>query len=381
MKRFGRTFCGIVFKLLLVIVPLLAAISVVFGTPKYLKQALTDNKVYSSAVDSLIEEVIKSQAEQGGSLPVSDPAVQQAIKNAFPSSTIQSAGENVIEGVYGWLGGETQTPVFEINLSDSIQKIAEGVSNVAAARLQSLPICTQAQLYALRNSDVDPFSVPCQPADFDMAAERQKWANEIVNAEFKGEPIFTAADLPKNDNGQTITDQASAAPTVFQLARATPLFFGLLLLLFGAGWILLFDNRRRGLRALSFTLIGAGVFLLVMFGVLGWLFNKVNETGDILAELSKTSFSRAMTGVAQDLTAQTNRIVLIFGIVYLVLGAGLWLALRFVFKAEPSAEKLAKEVVNDTSDKEVGDDSEKIIEGEAGEKQSSDKDSSDDKSS
>jgi hypothetical protein len=219
-----------------------------------------------------------------------------------------------------------------IDLTQAKQTFAQAVGQSARDRLASLPVCTAKQLKAMgANADIDAFSVTCRPPGINLKQQQKKITQDLATSkEFLGTPKLTAQNLPKNDQGQTVFDKASKAPKVYKWVNASPWILFTLALLTGAGTVLLNESRRRGLRnvAIVTTVIGA----LLVLGNLGTTqaFNKLNQPNGKLGEVVKGSFQQTIIKALSSIAHSIEQTILFFGIVYLILGVGTLIALKFI---------------------------------------------------
>ena len=164
----------------------------------------------------------------------------------------------------------------------------------------------------------------CLPPGLNIDEQRQSLVNQIANnKEFLGDPVITANNLPKDAQGRTVEQRLKRVPQAYQLAVLLPWVLGASGLLCGAVWLLLFEDKRKGSKAISTTLIGTGVFLLVSTLLINFVFNKLNQSKLVGGDLQA-----AMARVAKDLSQQVNRNILVFGGVYLGLGLILFAVLK-----------------------------------------------------
>lgn len=292
----------------------------VFGTPNKIKQAADDSGLYSSAVDSVLETTKKQALKDNAQLPLDQPELIAAAKNAFPPELLSKNSESIINGFYNWLKSDTKTPQFSVDLTEAKQSFANGIGDYAVKRYEALPPCSSAQLRTM-NTDVDAFSVDCRPPGLLSSTVREQVQSQILNSgEFLGDTTFTADDLPKAENGKTFAENMSVAPTAFNAFRLMPWVLGLLGLLFASGVLFLSKDKRQGLKTIAVTLVGTGIFLMLGSLLINFLFNKMNQPKD--------AFGASVASVAKTLTADYNTALMRFYIVYIALGVAVLIALK-----------------------------------------------------
>ena len=329
-QKFGRGFSSAICKLALLALAFVVAGNMVFGKPDTLKTTLKDSGIYSGFTDSLIQQAKTDSATKpvGQDLPVQDPLVQEAIKKAITPEFAQSTAEQVVDGTYNWLEGKTSKPDFNVDLSGLKQNLANNVADAGVQRAQSLPVCTTQQLRQLDPNATDPFSLPCLPPGINLQAERQKLVNQtLTNGEFISDTSISADDL--KDKGQTTSpfEKASYVPALFQWSQILPWILGSLVLVTGAGVILLDSERRRGIKSLSITLLITGGILAVS-ALIGWYFMRALDLNrDGLANTAQVQQSAVY--IIRTLSGLFNKTLCIFAGIYIVLGGGGLLGLHF----------------------------------------------------
>ncbi len=322
-KKFGRGFSSTVLKLSLYLLASVTAFVVVFGTAQRIKVALVKSNVYNTFVDSALDKAKESQNNQSSTevnISLADPIVREAAKKAVTPQLLQTSSESAIDGIYGWLHQKTTQPKFVIDLTEAKQTFATTVSNSLATRIEALPICTIAQLRSLDVNNLDLFTLPCRPPGVDIAAQRQKVVDDIVNnKDFLKDTVITADNLPKDEQGRTTAQQLSDVPKVFRLTMVTPWLLGVVIILCIIGVVVLFDDKRRAIRSLWITFLSVGLVLLLSFGLTDWIIKKaaINQSATASGDFSQSGLL-----LAKSLAADVNAVTLRFVIVYLGL-AGL----------------------------------------------------------
>jgi hypothetical protein len=341
MKKFARGFASLLLKLSLFNLALAGAFLLVFGTPDVLKKSLADSKLYDTVVANVIDSSKQASSEEG--FPIQQPEVQDAIKSAFPSETIKSYSEQFIDSLYHWLYGAEQQPAFRIDLTPAKQKLAEGVGDYAMRRYTGLPVCTVAQLRSL-GTDIDPFNVPCQVPGVSAAAARQDVIATISGSDqFLSDPVLTASNLPKDSQGKTVFDNLAPLRQVAKITRALPWILGICSLLLALFLVLLHDKKREAVRSISATLAGTGLFVLVSTLLVAYVFAQVNKPGGVLNRSIPGSFQESMLSISSSLSGALNRYLVIFSLVYIVVGGVALLYIHFTDKRiKPSEDAIAE---------------------------------------
>ena len=336
------------FKISIVFLAVSAATVAVFGSSAALKSSIKASGIYDKAVDSIISQIKKDQARKPNNEPapakdelsIDDPAVQEVIKKALPASFLESTANGVIDGVFGWLEGSTKLPEFTIDLAEAKKQLAVGAGDVAYKKALALPVCTASQVRSVDLNNVDINNLPCLPPGIDLQTERDKLVETVTNSnEFLADTTITSEDLSTTD-GKTVFDQAKSVPSVYQWLVKLPYILGALGVLTGLAVVFLHDERRRGLWILSRTAFAAGVVILIGVAISNYMLN----SNSIFKLENANEFQKTGQTLAKILVGDFNRVLMMFGIPYVVLGGGGMLALRLTRPKTPTPEKTEKPI-------------------------------------
>lgn len=331
LKSLLRGLASLGFKFGLMLLAVTTAAIVVFGTSSPLKKALSGSQIYDHIIDNLVTTSKDSHngSGSGSTTSLDELPVKQAAKTAFSPAFLQSSTEQVIDSVYLWLRGTIQKPNFRIDLSEPKHQFAVAAADNAVARARTLPACTLQQTRELARQDIDPFHISCVPPGTDINLIRNKVISDLDNnQDFIKDPVITADNLAKDNQGKTIFDKLNHAPKIFHWFLLAPWVIGGVTLLSGAILLLLHDEKRRGLRAMGGVLLGSGVFLLISTWILNYAFNQVNKPGGRLGKLAKNDLQNNLLAVIHSLTRVLSNKLFMFGIVYACIGAVVLLILR-----------------------------------------------------
>jgi hypothetical protein len=324
LKRFGLILSSGLLKITLFSLALAGAGWMTFGTPDNLKKAADESKLYDSAVTNVLDAAKQdAQSQTDTQLPLDDPKLEQVAKDAFPPELLSKNSGSIIDGFYAWLQGKSESPQFSVDLTQAKQQLATGVADYAKQRYEGLPPCTIQQLQAIDPNNVDAFEVNCRVPGLASDTVYQRVLGEIQNSDgFLQDTTFTADDLPKDEQGRSVTDNLAAAPDLYNLFKSLPWILGILSVLFGVGVLFLSETKRRGLRSLGITLLGTGIFLLIGSWLIGWAFKQINNTqGD--------AFQNSLIDALSSLVNTYNGNLLKFVLAYILVGAGILLALWY----------------------------------------------------
>ena len=332
LKRTIRGLCNYLFKISVIFLAVSAATVTVFGSVAGLKSNIKDSGIYDKVVDGIVSQIKKDQAKKPNNesgpandeISIDDPAVQEVIKKALPASFLETSANDVIDGVFGWLEGNTKMPEFTIELAEPKKQLAVGIGDVAYQKALALPVCTVSQLRTLNLKDLDINNIPCLPPGINLQTERDKFVETVANSnEFLSDTTITNEDLLKSGDKNGF-DQASSVPTLYQLLVKLPYIFGALGILTGLGVVLLHDDRRRGLWVVGRTVLIAGIVLLLGVAISNYVIN----SNSIIKLNNVSEFEETARTLARLLAGDFSRVLMMFGIPYVILGAGSMLAIR-----------------------------------------------------
>lgn len=359
LKSLLRGFLSFVFKLSLVLLVIIGPLVMVFGTSGQLKDSLKTSKIYDNLVTNIVDNAAKDSSNQatdgqqdpssGASAkeeesPFSQPAVQEAAKKAFTPAFVQSTGEQIIDGMYNWLQGKTSQPEITIDVSDVKQRFTEVVSEYAVNRAKALPACTASQARQLTSDKIDPLTISCLPAGFDVESLRTEVAKvldkqETANGEQKENILqkqtITGNDFKFKDSPIVDFENTPEVPTAYQWLVRLPWILGGLAIVSGGLAVLLHDEKRRGIRSLATITLVIGVLTLLGIIVTSFIFGKLKEAGGPLSKID-ANIQEPVIALVDSLSSAFNHNLLLFGIAYTLLGAGTLLALHFTKPNQPN---------------------------------------------
>lgn len=306
-----------------VIVLLLLSYFIVFtqigANPEKIKEILSSSGVYQKVPATIYDEAVKSaeaSSPAAADIPLQDPAVRQAALNAFSGDFIQKSAESVVDGTYGWLGGETSQPEFNIDLNGAKNQFAAALADEFGARLENLPVCTVAQLRA--NPDINLFTATCRPPGANVAELKAEILNTVANSEeFVEQTQLTPATL-KDEQGKPIFDNLANAPEAYKLSKKIPYILGLIAFLLASAIIYASKSREAGLSKLGKLFVLSGIFVVLApigFGFITDAFMNASSNNNVASNL--------INPVIDEMSRAAASIYYKTGAVYLVVGAGL----------------------------------------------------------
>ncbi len=369
MKRFLRGISSLAFKISLVLLVVLGSVILVFSTPGQLKESLKVSKVYDNLVASIIDSATKESAGQlDGSIEesaFSQPAVQEAAKKALTPVFLQTTSEEIINGIYGWLRGDTPQPEFNIDVSAVRQRFITSVGDYAVNRAKTLPACTAEQSAQLTQQSIDALTTACVPAGYNVENLRAQIETELNKQETEAgqqkdnllqQTTISPDTLPKDENGKTavqnFAENAEKAPEVFSFVVITPWIFGILAIISAGLVVLLYDDKRRGIRSLGISALAIGGLSLLGIFISNFGFKQLEKSDSLLK--ADANIKEPLLAFLHSLSRAFNNRILTIGLVYVVLGAGTLLVLQFTKTKQPKEQAPATDEENpENSDKDT----------------------------
>jgi hypothetical protein len=334
---------GALHKLALLLLPLVFAVAVLASSPKYIEHALKQSRVYDQVVATVIDNSQKESDSKDTQQILADPGIKAAAQKSFTPSLLQSSAENVINGVFAWMQGKTAEPQFRIDLTNAKAELSKNVAAYAEKRANSLPTCTIQQLRQL-NPNIDLLQIPCLPPGANVSALASQYSQKFLSdGDFLKDPVITNETIAKNNDGKPLSEQLSAVPKAYSALMIAKWALLALALLLTALLIFARRNRKAGLLHVAWTFIGVATFLLIVLTIYWFVFAHAHSNQ------AATDMTQAMwMDGAQSLMRDFNKVIILFSVGYLALGAGALTYLRFRFA--PSPKSLANEpVVKDGS--------------------------------
>lgn len=321
-KKFLYHFVGLLFKICLVVLPVVFAVTLVFGSPDSIEKALKESRVYDQFVTVVLDSSKEQATEPGAQQLLNDPGIRAAIEESFPAELLERSTTTVIGGVFAWLQGDTPEPQFVVDFTEAKTSLITNLKEVAEKRAAGLPECTVEQLQTL-DPNTDFLSLPCRPPGFDVKQASDQFGQQILHdVEFLNKPVISHQTLAK-EGQPLISEDLQQLPKAYQAAQAAK--WVALAIVTGLGLVLVFarHDRRAGLRHIAWAMLGAGVFLGITLAVYWFAFDQANKT------VAGVDATRAMVlDGAQVLMTDLNQIILMFSGAYMLVGGGILLTLR-----------------------------------------------------
>ena len=130
--------------------------------------------------------------------------------------------------------------------------------------------------------------------------------------------VLTADTFQKDDQGQTPFQKLEKVPEVFHLVKIAPLILVGIVLFSSVALVLLYDQRRRGLRAVGIILVGNGLFILIGTLLLTYLFAQANKPdGSLVKVTGDNLFQNTIINIIRSLNSALNQSLFKFCAAYI----------------------------------------------------------------
>jgi len=295
--------------------------------------SLKDSGAYTAAAERLSSEASNAAVEEAG-LPLDTARVKQAASSSFPPETVEQNSEQLIDSVYDWLQGTTEQPQINIDLQPYTAAFTQSVGNQTVAQVQGLPVCTLTQLRQIDPNNLDIASLPCLPPGINLETTKQQAIDKVVASnEFLQNPVVTTDNLPKDDQGNTVFDNAKNVPAAYQWSMRLPFIFGAFALLSATAVIALGWNEWRvAAKRLAWPLVWTGAIVAVASFVIRAMFDTATEPDGVASRLAGGDFKEVILAFLSGLEQAYTGRLLMFGIIYLVIGIVVLVIVRLMRK-------------------------------------------------
>jgi len=280
-----------------------------YATPDSVKDALTKSGIYDTFVSDVLEKV--ENETQGGEQQIAtdQPEVKQIIQSAASPEYLKTQVEGFLDGAYGWIRGETDRLLIEIDLSGIKAELNNGLVQLAHERLASLPVCGAAPV---STESFDPLSAECVPPGVDKNAAIAQISAEI-DKNFS-DPVFTQDDIKSRD-GRTIEEQFSAVRATYSKLVLGLWLGATVILICIAGILLLSSPLRVGLKRVGIILASVGAISVLLALLAAYVIKQLAKTLTEEGSIQSSAFN-----VVSQLTDGFRGYWLWFGVIVLILG-------------------------------------------------------------
>ena len=335
-KKIGLYLLGLFLGFCLIISATTAAFRFTVGSPDTVKNLVEKSGAYQTLTDGVLDTLAKQNNTGTGSIPLKAPAIQKTIHRAFSPEILRNNSEGFIDGMYGWLGGETSTPNFTIDLTKSKQTLAKGIGDYAKKRLKSLPVCSPYMVPAR----VDVFTIKCLPAGTDINKLVARAENQLLNDKnFLPDTKITSQEISKDAGFSDVFSQDSPLPSAFQAVRTAFFVLIALVILLSAVVIWLTKDMRAGLKRLAKIYAKSGAAILLLALMLKFFAPKAFDNE---AFKSNQVADKVAAPLAKQFVLAIGNVYLVFGLFVLILSGliGIFYWYKYLRVPKPSVAKV-----------------------------------------
>jgi len=332
---FKGIFKGLLFSILgtaLVLCLFFIAYSLVFNLvtskPQKVKDIFAGSSLYSDLPAVLYDQAREEAKGEHIDIPLKDPGIRQIALDVYNPELLQSSTEKLIDGFYGWLEGETERPVANLDLSKQNKEFANKVSVYAKKQAMELPACDFSQLQNLGSFNI--FDAKCLPPTISPAQVKKTFSradSALLDAK------FSAQDIKAND-GEPLYKNFKNLPESFSIAKNIPFILAIIALMLAITIIYISKDRISGLRRISRSVLLAGI-LIVLLPIISSSIAKaiVNNMSD------NDSLASIIRTLLQEFIQEASKIYYTAGILFILIAAGLYICAR---KIENDNDKIPK---------------------------------------
>jgi hypothetical protein len=287
--------------------------------PESLKSALNENGTYQKVVPAVLDEAQKQNSEdKSNQLPINEPEIQAATNKAFPPKDLQIKSETVINSVFAWLEGKTESPQFRLDFTNNKQVLATEIGKYTQKRAATLPPCDLKDIDAALSGD--PFTIKCLPPGITPTQLGHEASRKIsANENFLKDPVVSSDTFKPKDT--QVGDQRfnfEALRNFYQKKSLLSWLLPSLMVILAIGGIMMASDRFRAVKKLRHIFFVSAVSLGLIAAILKFASHRVGSspapdkiTGDIALP------------IVSDLLSRLGTVYIWFTIISLVFGFGL----------------------------------------------------------
>lgn len=233
--------------------------------PDTVKEWLEESGFYSKIASAVIDSAEEDTAQEGqGTVDVSDPKIQEVIDRAFDQDMVRNAAEKILDGVYAWLEGRSDSPEFSVDISEARTTLAEGLGNYATERAAGLPVCTTIQPVA---SGLDVLNASCIPPGVAPAQVGNEVKSHLLSSnEFLPDDSLDSSEVLNQEGKEVLPSELRDA---YQRTRRLPFVLAVASLLSAFAVVFLSSTRPKGLWRAGLVFIGSSIVIGVSAMIAG----------------------------------------------------------------------------------------------------------------
>ncbi len=310
------------------------------SSPSKLTNWVMQAGAYNDLINKASDEAKQAVGNSDSSLNI-DAHVPQAAKATFSPADLKGDINTFLTSNLAWLKGQTSSPMFKIDLTAQKQSFAKTLGADVEATVANLPTCTTAQLQKLQPSD--PLTLGCKPTGFDPNTVSSEIAQQVeTSSVFLSNPVITANNLGLVNQVKPYYQRYSGLPKVYRHFLNLPIEVTVLAVICIVGIIFCASRKRRGVKIISYAFIIGGVLLILdrlrVNHSSTQISDHIFDKGSHLNYLHQTAVN-----LIQIIGLDTAKKGFWCGIVYLLIGLIMLIAVGRRGKAKPKASKDAND--------------------------------------
>lgn len=310
-----------------------------FGGSSKVLGWLDEADSYSQLVNSIGSLQIEVSGEGTDKQQLDTDTILAAAEESVDPGQVKVWTTDVVNGLYRWLDGSSDVPVFTVDITETKQAFANNLSSRLLDKYEALPACQSESDISLASKN--PLGAGCQlnTAVYQSSVEQVK-QDIIENEDFLGKDVYDASSLGFDEESGSLGHGLAWAPEVYQRGRKLPMYMIVLAITASLVVITSSPNRLTGLRRVSSRLISSS--LAGLLGIAISLFTLKLMTGSIV---SGTGGSSAITDILTPLADQIVVDMSIYGGLVAALMMSVGVVLRVIVSKR---SRVAKTTANTT---------------------------------
>ncbi|HEX5798396.1 MAG TPA: hypothetical protein VFX79_03495 [Candidatus Saccharimonadales bacterium] len=303
--------------------------NLITSKPEKVKDIFERSSLYSDLPAVLYDQTLEKTAEKSGSdIPLRDPEIRQIALDVYSPQFVRSNTEKLVDGIYGWLEGHTDSPEISLDFTEKNKEFAAEAGKYAEKRAKGLPVCSPAQI---QNAEkFNALSSECLPSQVSPAQVRKE-ISEGDNALLDSK--LTAGDIKTND-GKPLHESFSNLPKSFSLLKKIPIILFILAFILAGIAVYFSESLVSGLKRVSRTFLIAGILTASAPILLAYLVKRILSGASISSEASditRTLFVEFMSNA--------SKIYYFSGVLFILIAGGLYV---YAKKLEKDTDKIPK---------------------------------------
>jgi len=309
------------------------------GDTRLLEGALEAMPVFLAQVQEESELTGNSLEQMLNSSGIDTNQLVEATNGVITPEYIKQKLFPVIDGFYDWLEGKTESPEFEIVLSDRLTALADNLSKPLTSELNKLPTCPVSMSY---DEQFNPITAQCLPAGVNVSQLVNDYSGALTHFGDTPDIVISSDDLNLDDSVLT------TGPRVYSIVDNLPLYFGGLILVFSVLVVTLGKSTKYGLRKLSWIYMINGAIVGASFWILGHSDFLLNTSNTDAPQVVVDNIIRPITEIVLGEISKTG---VMLSLISVSAGAAIWLA-TFVHHKVAHSHEAEYTKVHDTKPSE-----------------------------